>query len=186
MRLLRLAVLYTALALGANAAAAGPAALEALRQGEMRKLVVHAEPRPMPPATFLDAGDGAHPLEGWRGRIVVLNFWATWCAPCRDEMPALDALEAAMGGPDIAVVPVATGRNAVAGILRFYEEAGLRHLPVLRDPGQELARAVGVMGLPVTLLLDREGREVARLTGHADWNAPEARALLAALAAEGR
>jgi thiol-disulfide isomerase/thioredoxin len=185
-------VLYTALALGATPpAVADPAVpvsampvsamLVELRTGEMRKLVVHPAPRPVPEARLLDAGDVPAGLEGFRGRVVVLNFWATWCAPCRDEMPSLAALEAALGGPDFAVVPVATGRNPVPAIRRFYAEAGAEALPILRDPSMAFARGMGVMGLPVTVILDREGREVGRLTGHADWATPEAMALIGAL-----
>ena len=108
---------------------------------------------------------------------MVLNFWATWCAPCRAEMPSLDRLQAAM--PEIAVVPVATGRNAVTQITKFYEEAAVKNLPVLRDPKSGLAHAMGVMGLPVTVILDPEGREVARLIGDAEWDSDSAKAGLA-------
>ncbi|MFD1913292.1 TlpA family protein disulfide reductase [Halodurantibacterium flavum] len=183
MRLLRLAVLYTAIALGANAAAAGTGA-EALREGDMRKLVFHTDPRPLPRAALLDERDAPQDLTGYEGRIVVLNFWATWCAPCRHEMPSLDRLEATLGGGDLAVVPVATGRNPVPGIERFYAEAGITHLPVLRDPSSALAREMGVLGLPVTVILDREGREIARLTGDAEWDSDSAIAILTALIAE--
>lgn len=182
MRLVAALLIYTALVSGANGADA--ADLGALRTGEMRKLVVHDAPRPVPEAVFLDAEDGEHPLSGWRGRVVVLNFWATWCAPCRKEMPALGALERALGGEDFAVVPVATGRNSVAAIGRFFAAIGVENLPILRDPTMAFAREMAVMGLPVTVILDREGRELARLTGDADWAAPEAQALIAALIAE--
>ncbi len=183
----RLAVVfvYTAAMLAANpAVAADPATLAALREGDMRKLVVHDTPRPVPEAVFLDADDGAHALEAWRGRHVLLNFWATWCPPCRHEMPGLDRIEAEMGGAEFAVVPVATGRNPLPAIRRFYDEAGLAHLPVLRDPDQSLARQMGVFGLPVTVVLDPEGREIARLTGDAEWDSPEARRWLQALLGE--
>ena len=186
---LRTAVLvavYTAAALAANlAAAADPATLEALRAGDMRKLVVHSEPRAVPEAVFVDAEDAPHALADWRGKWVVLNFWATWCAPCRHEMPGLDRIEAELGGANFAVVPVATGRNPLPAIRRFFEETELRHLPVLRDPQQTVAREMGVFGLPVTVLIDPEGREIARLTGDADWDGPEARAIFAALLAGG-
>lgn len=95
----------------------------------------------------------------------------------------LDRLQVAM--PEIAVLPVATGRNAVEGIERFYAEAGVTHLPILRDPKSELARSVGVMALPVTLILNPEGQEVARLIGDAPWDSVSAKAILAALAAGG-
>ncbi len=178
MRAKLIAVLYTALALGANPAAADVAAL---REGEMKKLALHEAPVDLPEAVFLDAADGEQPLAQWQGKWVVLNFWATWCAPCREEMPMLDRLQAAM--PDLAVLPVATGRNSVDGIARFYDEAGVTHLPVLRDPKSDLARAAGVMALPVTVILNPEGDEVARLIGDAPWDSDNAKAILAALMA---
>ncbi len=112
---------------------------------------------------------------------MVLNFWATWCAPCRREMPSLERLQAAM--PELAVVPVATGRNAVEGIRRFFDEAGVKTLPILRDPQSVLAHGMGVMGLPVTVILNPEGQEVARLIGDAEWDSDSAKAVLGALVA---
>ena len=174
-----LVVVYTALALGANVAAADVAAL---REGDMKKLVLHEVPVAVPEAELLDATDAVHTLAEYRGKWVVLNFWATWCAPCRKEMPSLDRLQTAM--PDIAVVPVATGRNAVEGITRFYEEAGVTGLPVLRDVKMDLSRAMGVLGLPVTVILNPEGQEVARLIGDAEWDSDNAKAVLTALMAK--
>lgn len=95
----------------------------------------------------------------------------------------LDNLQAAM--PELAVLPVATGRNAVEGIERFYAEAGVKSLPILRDPKSDLARSVGVMALPVTLILNPQGQEVARLIGDAHWDSDSAKAILAALIAGG-
>lgn len=172
-----LVVLYTALILGANPLAADVAAL---RDGDMKKLMLHEAPQPVPDVVLLDAEDGEHSLADYRGKWVVLNFWATWCAPCRREMPSLERLQAAM--PEIAVVPVATGRNAVEGIRRFFEEAGVQTLPIRRDPTSELARAMHVMGLPVTVILNPEGQEVARLIGDAEWDSASAQAVLKALA----
>lgn len=179
MRLIRSAVLYTALALGANpAAAADPAALEALKAGDMKKLVVASAPSEPRDAVLLDAADAEVPLSDYRGKVVLLNFWATWCAPCRAEMPSLDRLQAELGGPDFDVVTIATGRNPVPAIEKFFAETGIERLPVLRDPKQSFARDMAVMGLPVTVILDREGREVARLIGDAHWDTPEAIAIL--------
>ena len=93
----------------------------------------------------------------------------------------LDRLQVAM--PELAVLPVATGRNAVEGIQRFYEEAGLMHLPILRDPKSDLARQVGVMALPVTLILNPEGKEVARLIGDAHWDSDNVKKILSTLIA---
>jgi thiol-disulfide isomerase/thioredoxin len=173
-----LVVLYTAFLIGANAASADVASL---RDGDMKKLAFHEAPVTIPDVVLLDAEDGERSLADYRGKWVVLNFWATWCAPCRHEMPSLDRLQAAM--PEIAVVPVATGRNAVAGIERFFGEVGIAHLPILRDPRSELARGMGVMGLPVTVILNPEGQEVARLIGDAEWDSASAKAIMAALVA---
>jgi thiol-disulfide isomerase/thioredoxin len=173
-----LTVVYTAFLLGANAALADVAAL---RDGDMKKLAIHEAPVAIPEVGLVDADDAPRTLAEYRGKWVVLNFWATWCAPCRHEMPSLDRLQAAM--PEIAVVPVATGRNAVTGIRKFFEEEAIVNLPILRDPTSELARGMGVMGLPVTVILNPEGEEVARLIGDAEWDSDSARAILAALAA---
>ena len=173
-----LMVVYTALILGANAAAADVAAL---REGDMKKLALHEVPVAVPEGVLLDGSDAEHALADYRGKWVVVNFWATWCAPCRQEMPSLDRLQAAM--PEIAVVPVATGRNAVEGIERFYTEAGVKSLPILRDVKMDLSRAMSVLGLPVTVILNPEGQEVARLIGDADWDSANAKAVLAALIA---
>ena len=173
-----LVVLYTALALGANPVAAEVAAL---REGDMKKLVLLEEPVQLPEAVLLDADDGESAFSDFKGRWVVLNFWATWCAPCRKEMPSLERLQMAM--PELAVIPVATGRNAVEGIRRFFDEAGVKTLPILRDPRSDFARAMNVLGLPVTVIVNPEGQEVARMIGDAEWDSASAKAVLGALMA---
>jgi thiol-disulfide isomerase/thioredoxin len=174
--------LYTALLLGANPALAGVTEAQAALAGDMRKLVFSEAPVDLPAVSIVDGGDQPHSLEAWKGKWVVLNFWATWCAPCRHEMPSLDRLQAAM--PDVAVLPVATGRNSVEAIRKFYGEADVQALPVLRDPKSELARHMGVMGLPVTVILNPDGQEVARLIGDAEWDSADAKAMMAALMAK--
>ncbi|QUS36909.1 TlpA family protein disulfide reductase [Falsirhodobacter algicola] len=170
-----LCVVYTALALGANAAMADVTAAKAVQAGDMRKLAFDEAPLPKADLLTLDDAPAALPTGQW----TVLNFWATWCPPCRHEMPSLDRLQAAR--PDLSVVAVATGRNPVPKLRQFFKEEGITHLTALRDPGQTLARSVGVMGLPVTLLVNPEGQIVARLTGDAEWDSPDALAVLDAL-----
>ncbi|EAQ04411.1 Thioredoxin, thioldisulfide interchange protein [Pseudooceanicola batsensis HTCC2597] len=165
------ALLYTGLLVTANLGAAGDIA--GLREGDMKKLAVHAEPHDFPDVAF-DAPEGEASLAEYRGRIVVLNFWALWCAPCREEMPTLEALQHRFGAEDFAVVTLATGPNAPPAIDRFLDEIGVTALPRYRDPRSRLARAAGVLGLPVTVILDREGREIARLVGTADWSSDSA------------
>lgn len=172
-----LGVLYTALTLGANPVAADVAAL---RDGDMKKLALHEVPVDLPEVVLLDGEDGEHTLGEYAGKWVVLNFYATWCAPCRREMPSLDRLQTAL--PEIAVVPVATGRNAVEGLKRFFDDTGVANLPILRDPTSELAHGMAILGLPVTVILNPKGQEVARLIGDAEWDSPSAIAVLKALA----
>jgi thiol-disulfide isomerase/thioredoxin len=172
------AAVYTAALPFANPALADIAAAQAAAQtGDMRKLVFHDMPQPVPPAELLTLDDQPRSLNEWQGKWVVVNFWATWCAPCRQEMPTLDRL-AATGVP---VVTVATGRNPPAAIERFFSETGITALPALRDPKGELGRAMGILGLPVTVILNPEGQEVARLIGDAHWDSPEALAVMSAL-----
>lgn len=174
--------LYTALALFANTAmAADRATLEALREDTLKKLVFVSEPEAVPSTEFTALEGGTHSFEEFKGRWVLANFWATWCAPCRKEMPELDALEGEFGGDDFEVITIATGRNPPAAINRFFEEVSVEHLPVYLDPKQQLAREMGVLALPVTVLIDPEGREVARLRGDANWYSESARAIVSAL-----
>ena len=181
MRFISAAVLYTALAVGANAALAGTAELEALRDGSMKKLAFVAEPTEVPSTTFTDVTGAEHSLADWQGKYVLVNFWATWCAPCRKELPALDALNRDFGGDDFEVVTIATGRNLVPAIERLFAEVGVESLPILLDPKLALSREMGVLGLPVSVILDPEGREIARMSGDAEWNSDSARAIIGAL-----
>ena len=175
-------VLYTSLVLGANAGHADIAAADAARAGDMRRVAFAAAPVALPEIGVVDQAEAPHSLAEYKGQWVLLNFWATWCAPCRAEMPTLQALDAAMGD-DFSVVTVATGRNSVDGIDKFFAEAGITSLPKLRDPKSELARNMGVLGLPLTVILNPEGQEVARMIGDADWNSADAKVMFTALMA---
>ena len=181
MRYLLAAVLYTALAATANADMGN---LEALREGDMRKLQIHSAARPAPDTVFLHADGSELRLSDYQGKVVVLNFWATWCAPCRKEMPELSAVQQTLGGADLIVLTVATGPNPPAKIAEFFETIGVSNLQAHRDPRQNLARAMNVLGLPVTAILDRDGAEIARLLGDANWHSDSALAILRAVIAQ--
>ncbi len=171
------AVLYVALALGANpvlAASLDREALLELRAGDMRKLVVHEAPKELPLFVLLDMDEGEHQLDEYKGKYVLMNFWATWCAPCRKEMPSLDTLQSELGNDDFEVVLIAAGRNPKPAITKFFEEAEINNLETLRDPTQQLTNLMGVFGLPITVILSPEGHEIARLKGDADWHSEEA------------
>lgn len=185
MRKLLLAFVYTALAFCANTVVADIAQLEALREGDMKKLVFHAEPQPASDKVFqLADGAGEGTLADYEGKYVLLNFWATWCAPCRKEMPMLSALQTEFGGGAFQVVTLATGRNSPVGIQKFFDEIGVTNLPRHQDPKQAIARDMAVLGLPITVILDPQGWEIARLRGDADWNSDSARAIITTLLAQ--
>lgn len=184
MRKLWSAALYLALTAGANTAAGEPVDLAPYLVDDMRKLAVHSEPRAVSDVEFTAEYGGALRLSGYEGRVVVLNFWATWCAPCREEMPTLDALQAALGSDDFIVLTIASGRNPAPAMANFFAQAGVTNLPLHTDLRQALSRDMGVLGLPVTVVINREGLEIGRLQGEADWAAPAAIALLTALIEE--
>ncbi len=185
MRLVALLVMYTALSLGANPALAGNEALLELRTGDMKKLVIHDTPKATSDAAFFLEDDGGKTtLADFQGKYVLVNFWATWCAPCRKEMPQINALQKEFGGDDFEVLTIATGRNSPEGIKRFFAEAGIDSLPRHQDPKQALAAQMGIFGLPITVILDPEGREIARLRGDATWDSDSAKSIVKALIAK--
>ncbi len=180
--MLRFALFYAALLVGANAAlAVDPATLKGLKTGEMKQLAVHATPKPAGTADFTDPEGGSHTLADWQGKVVLLSFWQVSCVPCREEMPSLNTLEKDMGGADFTVVPVAFGYNHPGGLARFLKKYEIDTLPVLLDPDRRLSAEMGVIAPPVTVILDRDGQEVARFIGGADWASAEAKALLQAV-----
>lgn len=182
MKRLLLAVLYTALTLGSSPALADIDAAIAARSGDMKKLIFHTAPKATSDAAFQlqdDMGDVT--LESYKGKVILLNFWATWCAPCRKEMPYFSELQEEFGGPDFEVLTIATGRNSPAGIKKFFDEIGVDNLPRHQDARQALASQMGVFGLPITVILDAKGREIARLRGDADWASDSAKAVIRAL-----
>ncbi|NSX53843.1 TlpA family protein disulfide reductase [Parasulfitobacter algicola] len=180
MKFITSALVYTALLFGANTAFAD-AELEALREGTMKKLMFHSAPADVSTTGFVTKDGGEKTLADYQGKYVVLNFWATWCAPCRKEMPMLSELQTEFGGDDFAVVTLATGRNSPMGISKFFGEIGVNNLPEYRDPKQAVARDMAVLGLPITVILDPNGQEIARMRGDADWNSNSAKAIIAAL-----
>ncbi len=175
-----LAVLYIGLSLAANAALADTSELAAMREGSMKKLLF-SDPTPVSEEVFTHADGGEFRLSDFQGKHVLVNFWATWCAPCRKEMPMLSELQTEFGGDAFEVVTIATGRNDIAGIKRFLAEVEVDNLPLYLDPRQGLARDMAVLGLPITVILNPEGREIARMRGDAEWNSESAKAIISAL-----
>lgn len=184
MKKIIVGLVYTALLLGANTAIAAGPDIAALREGDMRKLIIHEAPEAVSSAAFDLADDaGKATLADYQGKYTLVNFWATWCAPCRKEMPQLNALQKEFGGDDFEVLTIATGRNSPQGILKFFAEANIDSLPRHQDPKQALAAQMSVFGLPITVIIDPEGREIARLRGDAVWDSESAKSIIKALIA---
>ncbi len=179
-----LAILAAALALylfGGAAGKGGGAAspLIGLNTGEMAAFLIHPAPPAVPAVVFKDADGKELNLEAWRGKVVLLNLWATWCAPCRKEMPALDQLKTELGGKDFDVIALSTDRGGIEKPRKFWGDVGIKSLGLYLD-SNDAQHGLSVIGLPTTLLIDRTGREIGRLVGPAEWASPEAKALLQA------
>ncbi len=133
------------------------------------------QPAPAPEEPGVtDAFGGSVGLADFRGRVVLVNFWATWCAPCVREMPSLDRLQAKLGPEGLLVMAVSQDRKGLAAAEPFYREQGLDNLEIFLDPKGAFARAMGVGGLPTSLLIDDRGRVVGGLEGPLEWDGPEA------------
>lgn len=158
------------------------AIVDAMRSGDMLKLQLGVNRGS--DVVFIHEDGSDLTLDAYEGQYVLLNFWATWCAPCRKEMPHLSELQTEFSGDEFQVVTVATGSNQRPAMERFLGEIGVDNLPLHTDANSALARDFGVSGLPVTILLDPQGFEIARLIGDADWASDNAKAILQALMAE--
>ena len=131
------------------------------------------EPRLLPELRFVDGEGRARSIAGFRGRLVLLNIWATWCGPCRREMPTLDRLQARLGGPDFEVVALSIDRQGVPVVKEFYRELGLETLGIYVDKSGRASRDLNVLSLPTTVLIDQRGREIGRVIGPAEWDSLE-------------
>ena len=169
----RLALLLALAALGACSAPAGPLG-EVTAAAQERGFAVRETPAAVPNFTFRDGSGRMRSLEDFRGRVVVLNIWATWCAPCRDEMPTLDNLQARLGGEELEVLALSVDRKGPEAVRKFYDDIGVQHLALyIEQPSGQVLSGLNIQGIPATLLLDRQGREIGRRLGIAEWDSPE-------------
>ena len=132
------------------------------------------EPRKLDDLRWQAADGSPVSLSDFAGKGVVLNLWATWCVPCVREMPALDALAQAVASAGVVVLPLSSDRGGAAAVQQFYDQRGIKRLPVMLDPHSTVAEALNVRGIPTTLLIDKQGQEVGWLEGAVDWAAPDA------------
>jgi thiol-disulfide isomerase/thioredoxin len=164
--------------------------LAPLAHGEVAAVVVEADPHQLPLLRFQDAAGHEKTLADWRGRTVLLNLWATWCVPCRKEMPALDALEAKLGGPAFEVVAVNIDTRDPEKPRTWLKDAGISRLAYFADPDakifQELKAVGKAIGMPTTLLVDGSGCEIASLAGPAEWASDDGIKFVQAAIGQGR
>ncbi len=144
---------------------------ENIIEGELRKFIFSEDRNPLPKPLVLGADESVIEI-GYKEDILVINFWATWCAPCKKEMPSLNNLAKNMKHEKIRLVTVASGRNSKRAIEKFFRENNLDNLSRFRDPKGKLAMSYGVTALPTTVVIDPTGREIGRIIGDIDWNTP--------------
>ena len=156
----------------------------ALAKGEMTAFVVRGERKPVPEISFTDENGAALSLDQWKGRIALVNLWATWCAPCRKEMSTLAALQSDMGSKDFEVVAISVDRKGLDASAKFLNEVGATALKLYADPSTDALTKLQAVGLPASILIDRQVREIGRLLGPAEWNSSDAKALITAALAE--
>jgi thiol-disulfide isomerase/thioredoxin len=148
--------------------------------GGIARFVLAKEPKPLPELAFTDAEDKPLKLADYKGKVVLLNFWATWCAPCIKEMPSLDKLQAELGKDRFTVIPLSLDGPSRPKVAPFYADKKLANLGIYFDKGKKVMGALDVSVLPTSILIDAQGRELGRLEGEADWDKPEAIALMKA------
>lgn len=155
-----------------------------LVKGEIAGVLVGDRQQPLPNLAFQSPDSKPLTLADFRGRMVLLNLWATWCAPCRKEMPALDKLQAELGGADFEVVAINIDQRNLDRPKTFLQEINVRKLAYYADPSarifQQLRAVDRAVGMPTTLLIDRDGCELAYLAGPAEWASDEAKAFIRA------
>ena len=149
-----------------------------LATGSLAAFLIHPEPKPLADLAFQDGAGKPLKLSDWKGRVVLLNLWATWCAPCRKEMPDLSKLETDMGSDQFEVLAISVDRKGAEASAAFLKETGVDNLKLYVEPSTKIVNDVQSAGLPATILVDRQGRELGRILGPADWASPEAQALI--------
>lgn len=148
--------------------------------GAVRRFAITKPPKSLPEIAFTNADNKPLTLADYKGKVVLVNFWATWCAPCVSEMPSLDQLQKKMGKDKFVVLPLSLDGPTRAKVAPFYQDKKLAELGIYFDKGHKAMQALGVTVLPTSILVDASGRELGRIEGEADWSTPEALALMKA------
>ncbi|TNE57186.1 MAG: TlpA family protein disulfide reductase [Alphaproteobacteria bacterium] len=139
-------------------------------------------PQAAPQTVFQDEAGEKISLADFKGRVLLVNLWATWCAPCVEELPALDRLKQALSGTAVEVLAISLDADGVGVVREFYDAHGIGHLDLLNDESMAFYTEVEARGLPITLIILPDGKVLGRLTGTADWDAPAVQNFLLGLA----
>lgn len=131
---------------------------------------IHEKPIEVADINFYDSQQNIHSLNDYKGKVVLVNFWATWCAPCVEEMPSLSQLKNASKGRDVDIIPISLDYKGVPAVQKFYKQQGIENLEAYIDEKNVAFKSLGLRALPTTLIIDRSGHEVARVYGSIDWN----------------
>lgn len=145
-----------------------------LATGELAAFLYNAQPMELPKVDFLGPQNQNMDLSQFKGKTILLNLWATWCGPCRHEMPTLDELQAKLGSDKFEVVTLNVDRKAIEKAQAFFDEISIKHLQLYADPSTKAMRTLRARGLPMTMLINAQGKEVGRIFGPADWMSEEA------------
>jgi thiol-disulfide isomerase/thioredoxin len=158
----------------------GASGASAFKFGKMAAFVAKKAPEALPDITFQDDQGHDVTLASLKGRTVLLNLWATWCGPCREEMPALDRLQKSLGSDKFEVVALSLDRNGYAASRKFLDDLKATNVKLYADPTAKQGLALKLIGMPTTILINRDGLEVGRLAGPAEWDSDDAKKLIEA------
>ncbi len=145
----------------------------AAEKPDIKNLILTKNPKIYEKITFKDINQKNVDLVDYKGKVVILNFWATWCAPCKEEMPSLDNLQANIGLGDLKVFPINIGQENLLKSEIFFKELNIKNLDIYFDSSITLAKKFALRGVPTTILFNKEGKEFARIIGSTDFNDKE-------------
>ena len=140
---------------------------------DIKNLVINKELKKYDELTFLDDENNQLDLNNYKGSLIILNFWATWCAPCKEEMPSLDQLQDHKDFTNLKIFPINIGQDNLEKSLNFFEDLEIKNLEVYFDTPITLAKKFGLRGIPTSILIDKNGFEFARIIGSINFNDPK-------------
>jgi len=145
----------------------------ALEKPDLKNLVIIKNPKLYEDVIFVDINQKNVNLDDFKGKLLMLNFWATWCAPCKEEMPSLDILQSNAKLNNLKIFPINIGQEDISKAISFFKELNIKNLDIYIDPPITLAKKFSLRGVPTTILLNKEGKEFARIMGYIDFNDEE-------------